>query len=106
MLGFALAALSFVHKHQVNGANDEKECQKMVPVQMGTLEHDIGNDAEDGQRDTLLNDLQLNEIEGTAIFYKPQSVGRHLTAVLKKGDAPGEHDDTQKWPVAAGARLL
>ena len=78
----------------------------MVPVQMGTLEHDIGNDAEDGQRDTLLNDLQLNEIEGTAIFYKPQSVGRHLTAVLKKGDAPGEHDDTQKWPVAAGARLL
>ena len=99
MLGFALAALSFVHKHQVNGANDEKECQNMVPVQMGTLEHDIGNDAEDGQRDTLLNNLQLDEVEGAAVIDKAQTVGRHLAAVLEESNAPREGDDTQQRPV-------
>ena len=31
-LGFALAALLFVHKYQINGTDDEKECQDVVPV--------------------------------------------------------------------------
>ena len=60
----------------------------MVPVQMGTLEHDVGNDAEHGQRDTLLDNLQLNKVEGTSVFDKAQSVGRNLTTVLEEGDAP------------------
>ena len=92
----------------------------MVPMQMSALEHDVGNDAEDGQRDALLNDLQLNEVEGSAIFYKAKTIGRNLAAVFnkaktigrnlaavfKEGDAPREYDDTNEWPVATGARLL
>ena len=54
----------------------------MVPMQMSALEHDVGNDAEDGQRDALLNDLQLNEVEGSAIFYKAKTIGRNLAAVF------------------------
>ena len=100
-----LTALSF-HKHQIDGADDEEECQDVVPMQVGTLEHDIGNDAEYGQRDALLDDLQLYEVEGTAVFDETQTVGGNLTAVFEEGDAPGEHDDTEKRPVAAGARLL
>ena len=78
----------------------------MVPMQMSALEHDVGNDAEDGQRDALLNDLQLNEVEGSAIFYKAKTIGRNLAAVFKEGDAPREYDDNNEWPVATGARLL
>jgi len=54
----------------------------MVPVQVGALEHDVGDDAEDGQRDALLDDLQLDEVEGTAVLDKAYAVGRYLTAVL------------------------
>ena len=75
----------------------------MVPVQVGALEHDVGNDAEYGQRDALLDDLQLNEVEGAAILDEADTVGRNLTAVLQKGDAPREYDDAKERPVAAGA---
>jgi len=52
----------------------------MIPVQMGALEQDVGNHAEDGQRDTLLDDLQLNEVEGTTVLDESNSIGRNLAA--------------------------
>ena len=78
----------------------------MVPMQMGALEHDVGNDAEYGQRDALLNDLQLDEVKRTTVLDEAETVGRNLATVLEEGDAPREDDDTNEWPVAAGARLL
>ena len=95
-----------LHKHQVDGADDEEEGQDVVPVQVCALEHDVGDDAEHGQRYALLYDLQLNEVEGTAILDKAQSVGRHLTAVFKKGDAPRKCDDTDEGPVVGDTVLL
>ena len=77
----------------------------MVPVQVCALKHDVGNDAEDGQRDTLLDDLQLDETEGATVIDKAQTVGRHLAAVLEEGNALREYDDTQQRPVRADARL-
>ena len=78
----------------------------MVPMQVSALEHDVSNDAEHSQRDALLDDLQLDKVEGTSVFHKSQAVGGHLTAVLKEGDAPREDDDADEGPVAAGAVLL
>ena len=78
----------------------------MVPVQVCALKHDVGNDTEHSQRDALLYHFQLDEVKGTAVFYESQSVGRHLTAVLKEGDAPREHNDADEGPVAAGTCLL
>jgi len=52
----AVVSLSF-HKHQIDGADDEEECQDVVPVQVCSLEHDVGNDTEHGQGYALLNDL-------------------------------------------------
>ena len=92
-----------IHKYQINGTDDKEECQDVVPVQVGALEHDVGNDAEYGQRDALLDDLQLNEVEGAAILDEADTVGRNLTAVLQKGDAPREYDDAKERPVAAGS---
>ena len=60
----------------------------MVPVQMSALEHDVGNDAEHAQRNTLLYHLALAAVEGTAGFNESQPGGSSITALLKEGDAP------------------
>ena len=78
----------------------------MVPVQVCALEHDVGDDAEHGQRNALLYDLQLDEVEGTAVLDKAQSVGWHLTAVFKKGDAPRKHNDADQGPMVGDTVLL
>ena len=78
----------------------------MVPVQMGALEQDVGNHTEDGQGDALLNDLQLNEVEGTTVLDESNTIGRNLAAILEEGYHPRKDDDAKEWPIAAGARLL
>ena len=78
----------------------------MVPMQVCSLEHDVGNDAEHSQRDTLLNNLQLNEVEGSAILHETDTIGRHLTAVFKESDAPRKRNDTQQGPVVRDSVLL
>ena len=45
------------HKHQIDGTDNQEESQNMVPMQVSALEHNVGDDAEDGQRDALLDDL-------------------------------------------------
>ncbi len=77
----------------------------MVPMEMLSLEHDIGDDGKHGQRDTLLNDLKLYQREGSAIADKPHTVGWYLTAVLEEGDAPRECNDSEQRPMVADTRL-
>lgn len=78
----------------------------MVPMQVCALKHDIGNDAEDGQRDALLDDLQLDEVEGSAVLDKADSVGRNLTAILEESNAPREYNDAKKRPVVTDTIFL
>lgn len=68
-------------------------------MQVGALEHDVGNDAEYGQRDALLNDLQLNEVEGTSILYETETISGYLTAVFEEGNHPREGDNSDEGPV-------
>ena len=70
------------------------------------LKEDVGHDGEDDERDALLDDLELNETEGTAVALEADAVGRHLAAILKEGDAPREDDDAQQGPIGRDARLL
>ena len=60
----------------------------MVPMELFVLEDKVGDDGEYNQRDALLNDLELDKVERPAIIDKADAVGRHLTAVLKKGYHP------------------
>lgn len=78
----------------------------MIPVQALPLKQDVGNDSKDDERDALLYYLQLYQRERTAVPFEADAVGRYLTAILKKGDAPREGDNGNERPVAAGARLL
>ena len=68
-------------------------------MQVCTLEHDVGNDAEHCQRDTFLYDLQLNKVKGTAVFYEPQTISGYLTAVFEEGNHPREGDNSDEGPV-------
>ena len=86
--GFYVQHAGLFHENQIDGTDDEEERQDVVPVQVGALEQDVGDDGEDTQRDALLDDLQLYQIEGSAIALKTDAVGWHLTAILEKGDGP------------------
>ena len=57
-------------------------------MQVGALKQDVGDDGEDTQRDALLNDLQLYQIEGSAVALETNAIGGHLTAILEEGDGP------------------
>ena len=75
-------------------------------MQVCALKHDVGDDAEHRQRDALLNDFQLDEVERSAILYKPETVGWNLTTIFKKGNHPREGDDTDEGPVVGNTVLL
>ena len=78
----------------------------MVPMQMGALEHDVGNDAEDGQRDAFLDDFQLDEVERSSVLDESDAVGWHLTTILEESNHPREGYDADEWPVAGDSVLL
>ena len=60
----------------------------MIPMKVLSLKKNVGDDGEDTETDALLYDLELNEIERTAIALESHTVGRHLTAILKERYAP------------------
>lgn len=76
------------HKDQIDGTDDEKERQDVVPMQVGALEQDVYDDGEDGQGYALLDYLQLYQIEGSSVALKANTVGWYLAAILEKGDHP------------------
>ena len=78
----------------------------MIPVQALPLEHDVGNDGKDTQRNALLNDFQLHKVEWPAVAFEANTVGWYLTAILEKGDNPRKEDNTNEGPMVADARLL
>ena len=57
-------------------------------MQILALKEDIGDDGKYTETDALLDDLELNEIERTAIALESHTVGRHLTAIFKERNAP------------------
>ena len=70
------------------------------------LEYQIRDNGKDHQRDALLDDLELDEVEGASIVDEADAVGRHLTAVFEEGNHPREGDDQIEGPVGGDARLL
>ena len=63
------------------------------------LEQDIRHDGKHTEADALLYHLQLHQIEGATVALKAQAVGRHLTTVFQKGDAPGKENHEEEGPV-------
>ena len=78
----------------------------MVPLQGLALEQEGDDDREDGQGDDFLDDLELHQVEGTAVAVEADAVGRDGEAVLEKSDAPGEEDDEDERPAGGNLHLL
>ena len=88
------------HKDEIDGADNEEEGEQVVPVQILTLEHDVGNHGKNTKTDALLDDLQLHEIERATITIETDAVGGHLTAIFKQSDTPRKGDNANQGPVS------
>ncbi len=78
----------------------------MIPMQILTLEHDVGYYCEHSKTDTFLHHFQLYEREGTTVSFKAHAVGGHLTAVFKEGYCPRKDDDAYQRPLRNACILL
>ena len=74
-------------EHKERAGHEAAKRRKVVPMQF-VAEVKRREDAKDGQRNDLLDHLQLVGRKGL----RPDPVGRHLEAVLEEGDAPTHQD--------------
>ena len=67
----------------------------MIPVERFTLKEDGDKYGEYGERDDLLYHLQLHQGIGASVASKTDSVGGHLTHILRHSQKPREeyHDE-------------
>lgn len=93
-------------EHEVHRQHQADKGGKVVPVQRLALEEDGGEEGENHQRDDFLNDLELHQREGTAVFNEADAVGGHLKGILGQGNGPREKDDGVKRPVGNDLHLL
>src|SRR5260221_8695769 len=78
-------------ENEEGGAADEPEADQMIPLDR-LAEISPRKDAEDDQRDDLLDGLQLcRRIIAAAV-----AIGRHRQTIFEEGDAPADDDDQKK----------
>ena len=82
--------MNLLPEHEIDGGDEAKEGGGVVPMKVFTLEHEGGNDGEDGEGDDFLNHLQLHEGVRTSVANETEFVGWHLQGVFEEGNAPRE----------------
>ena len=70
----------------------------MVPLQGFALEEEDYHDGEDRQGDRFLDDLELDQAEGTAVDSGSDPVGRDHQGIFQQGDAPGKQNHQNQRP--------
>ena len=60
----------------------------MIPLESLALEHHCDDDGEYGEGDDLLDNLQLHDIERTAVAGKADAVRRDLGAIFEECQSP------------------
>ncbi len=78
----------------------------MVEREWLVLEEHQHEDGEDGQREELLDHLELPEVERTAVLNEADAVGGHHETVLDQRDAPTEENDHRQRELAEPSRAL
>ena len=74
-------------KNEINSGDEAEASDDVVPLDV----HVKGNHREEDkhhQGDDLLQYLKLHQRERTAITLEADAVGRHLQAILEKGNSP------------------
>jgi len=88
----------FEAEYEPNGSHEADTCGDMVPAEMH-VESGHGEEDEDAERDHFLDDFELHQGEGTAVFDEAEPVGRHLQTVFEESDSPTESDDGNQRPL-------
>ena len=83
-------------EHKVDRQYQKNEGDDVVGPKGLCFEDQKGEYSKDHQGDHLLDDLQLDQAEGTSVFPEPDPVGWNLESVLEQGDAPAYQDDRDK----------
>ena len=81
------------------GEDNKDERNDMVPTECLGLEHCNNDDGEHDERNGLLDDFQLDEVEGSAIYDRADAVGGDHEEILDQGDAPRQQDNEDERPV-------
>ena len=92
-------SLFLFHKHEIDGGNKAGEGCEMIPMKTFALEQHVGNDGKDNERNALLNNLELNKSEGSAVAHEAYTIGWHLTAIFEERYQPAEYNNTKQRPV-------
>ena len=98
--------LSLLQKNEENRQNQTSEGGEVVPLEGFALEKEHHDDRENGQRDDLLDDLQLEQRVRAAVAREADPVGRNGEAILEESDAPGEENDGDQRPARGDLHLL
>ena len=93
-------------EYEVNCQDQEDETDHVVVGEGLVLEKDKHENGEDGHGEKLLDDLELPEVEGTAVVDEADAVGRHHETVLDQGDAPTEEYHQRQRQLAEPSRAL
>ena len=78
-------------KNEIHSGDEAEASDNVVPLDV----HVKGNHREEDkhhQGDDLLQDLELHQRERTTIALEANAVGRHLQAILEKGNTPLQCD--------------
>lgn len=68
-------------EYEVHCQNEADAGSQVIPLQL-QLEGKHGEDGKHGEGDNLLNDLELHDIERSAVVAETDAVGRYLKTVF------------------------
>lgn len=78
----------YLFEDEIDGKDETDKGCYMVPMHVLPLKQQIGNHAEDHQRDDFLNHFELHQGVGPAVPLKADAIGWHLQTVFDKGNGP------------------
>ena len=81
-----------------DGEDEAGESDEVVPVDGLPFEDEEDDNREDREGNDLLDDLELDEIERTAVLGVADAVGGYGQAVLEERYSPGKQDDQDERP--------
>ena len=96
---FSYIVLRLSHEHEINCSNKTEECGKVVPMEAFVLEHEMCQNREYNEGNTLLDYFQLHQGKGASVSNKADAVGGHLAAILEESYEPRERYYANQWPV-------
>lgn len=91
---------------KVHSQHEENEANEVIEPECFILEKYQGENDKDHQSDHFLDNLELDQAEGSPEFAEADPVGRYLEHIFKESDAPTEEDDADQSEVLTPRHLL